>query len=175
MHRLAITIDCGGQCTVVSSFQAHHCEDLVSELGIPQCNQAQCSPRLYNLSACTNAENEVNIIDITIQNSVIDVTAEQPQANTPTTVLRTMEQSQASSTTTVPRTMEQTQASTEAQNVSCTTNSLPVATETQYHIVIGILAGLVIVLLVMSIVPWVLICLKLNVTRGLKRHKQQAR
>ena len=98
MHSLAITINCGGQCTVASSFQAHQCEDLVNELGIPQCNQAECSPRLYNLSACTNAENEVNITDTTIQNSVIDSTAEQSQANTPT---RMMEQSQESSTATV--------------------------------------------------------------------------
>ena len=62
----------------------------------------------------------------------------------------------------------------EAQNVSCTAKPLS-STEVQYHVVIGALLGLLIVLLVMAIIPWIWICWRLKVNGRLKRDKQQAR
>ena len=55
--------------------------------------------------------------------------------------------------------MEQSQATTEAQP----------------RVVIGALVGLLVVLLVMAIFPWIWICWKFKVNKGLKRDKQQKR
>ena len=162
MHSLAITINCGGQCIVVSSFQAHQCEDLVNELGIPQCNQAECSPRLYNLSACTNVENEVNITDITIQNSV---TAEQSQARSTTTTLRRMEQPQESSTTTVLI----TETMKEPPLDNCNTNKQMTAVAP-----LAITIVILIVLLVIVSVTLIWTCWILK-TKGTRKSQNQYR
>ena len=55
MQSIGITIKCGGNCGLLSNFQNYQCVDLVNELGI-QCNQIQCSPRVYNLSMCISTE-----------------------------------------------------------------------------------------------------------------------
>ena len=159
-YGIGFAFDCSGQCNIASVFQDYQCIDLLDELGIQQCNQAQCSPRIYNLSACITAENRMIIGDTTIQTTVRDsvikdMTTEQSEASIPTTVYR-----------------EETTGRTEAQDVSCTTKLLH-ATEIQ--VVIGALVGLLVVLLVMAIIPWMWICWKLKVTGGLKRNKQQAR
>ena len=148
-------INCGGQCNLASSFQNQHCAELIQ-----QCNQAECNQRIYNLSTCISTETGIIITDMSIQPTVRDdikniTTMEQLQASIPNSVYKT-----------------ETTNRTEAQNVSPTTKAL---SNTEVQVVIGALAGLLMVLLVMAIILWIWICWWLKTKKGLKRGKQQAR
>ena len=159
MRSIGFAFDCSGQCNIASAFQDYQCIDLLNELGIQQCNQAECSPRIYNLSACINVENGIIIRDTTTQTTrdgiINDMAMEQSQAGTPTTVYNA-----------------ETTSRTEAQDVSCTTKPL---SSTEVQVIIGVLAGLLVMLLVMAVIPWIWIYWKLKVNGGLNRDKQQAR
>ena len=131
---VGITINCGSQCSLGSSFQYNgQCVDLFDELGIQQCTQAECNTRIYNLSITREFINEATPSDMSIQaNAMDDVTNDM-----------TMEQSQASIPTTVHR--PETTNRTEAQNACYTTKPL---SSSEVQVVIGVLVGLVMVLLV---------------------------
>ena len=156
MQGVGITVDCGAQCAITSNFQNYQCaQHLVNELGIQQCNQVQCSPIVYNLSICITEENGITIGDtttqITIRDGVInETTTRQPQTSSPTTVYR---------------------AETTNRIVSYTTKQL---SSTEEQLLIGALVGLLVVILVLSTIPWIWTCWKLKV-KGLKRDIRQAR
>ena len=91
IQNVGITINCGGQCGIVSSFMYSHCVDLFDELGIQRCIQAECNTRIYNLSI--TRENEITTSDMPIQSNAMDdvtndMTTEKIQANIPITVHR---------------------------------------------------------------------------------------
>ena len=96
-----IIINCGGQCTVASSFQNRYCAELIQ-----RCNQAECNQRLYNLSTCISAETGIIITDTPIQTNIRDavtteMTIEQTQESIPTTVKTTNKNVQVNSNQTV--------------------------------------------------------------------------
>ena len=111
MHTVGITMDCGGQCSLISNYQNDVCVNLFNELGIQQCNQTQCSPRVYNLCACNT------------EAGIITTTAEKPQTSTPTIcrnkiINRTV-------TTVITVTTANQPRSIEAQDISCTPTPTP--------------------------------------------------
>ena len=122
-------MNCGGLCTLSTAIQYGQC-DFFSTLGIQNCNQRQCRPKNYNLSACITTETAINPIS-----SISHIN---------TNSIATTEQSQAT-------------------------------TEAQLKVVIGALrlVGLLVVLLVMAIIPWIWICWKFKVNKGSKRDKEQ--
>jgi hypothetical protein len=88
----------------VTSSSNHLCGELIDELEI-ECNQAECSTRVYNLSACANVENGIivtgpgNIMPNqipTIDGNTNDMVMDQSQGSTPATEI----------TSTVTNTME---------------------------------------------------------------------
>ena len=155
-----ITIDCGGQCRPSSNFNYAQC-DFISALGIEHCNQGQCESKSYNLSTCITTGNEINTIYSAIQN-----------ANCHCSGPKTTEQPQATTTTIVHRAITETAGRTDAQDISCNTKPL---SSRGVQALVGALVGLVMVLLVMAIIPWIWICWKFKVNKGLKRDKQQKR
>jgi hypothetical protein len=166
-HEVGITFNCGGQCSFVTSSSNHLCGELIDELEI-ECNQAECSTRVYNLSACANVENGIivtgpgNIMPNqipTIDGNTNDMTMEQSQAATTTSV-------------TVHSTTTETTSRIETQDVSCATKPL---SSREVQAVIGALVGLVVVLLVMATIPWIWICWRSKVNKGPKGDKQQIR
>ena len=163
MQGIGFTFNCGAQCSLTSYLLNEQCVDLINELGLQQyCSQTECSPRVYNLSACITPETGITIrdtlIQTTVRDSVInDLTTGQSQASTPTTVYRT-----------------ETTSRTDGQNISCTSKPFS-GKEAQHHAVIGALVGLVMVLVVMAIIPWIWICWRFKLKGGLQRDKQQAR
>ena len=163
---IGITFGCNGQCTITTQFQDNQCVNRFKELGI-HCNQTECSPRNFDLSACITAENE-----ITTTNQNCNCQCSTRSNRDAVTSGIAVVQSKASTSTMVYRT--ETTSRTEAQNVSCTIQPLS-STEAQCHRIIGALAGLVMVLLVMAIIPWIWICWRFKLNRGLKRDIQQAR
>ena len=165
MRDVGIIVDCSDQCRPASSFQYGLCIDLFNTLGIEQCNLESCSSVVYNLSGCITEETGITT---TSQNAVCQCSSDREAV--PNDI--TMGQSQVGTSTVIYRT--ETINKTEAQNVSCTTKPLS-STEAQCHRIIGALAGLVVVLLVMAIRPWIWICWRLNANGGLERDKQQAR
>ena len=64
---IGITFGCNGQCTITTQFQDNQCVNRFKELGI-HCNQTECSPRNFDLSACITAENETTTANTTNQN-----------------------------------------------------------------------------------------------------------
>ena len=159
---VGITVDCGGTCSFTTSAQTHWCQDLINQLRVQQCNQADCNPTVYNLSACITAENGINTTYTTNQNANCQCNRDRDAATN------------SIATTYIPTNVYRTGTinRTEAQNVLCTTKPL---FNTEAQVVIGSLVGLVMVLLVMAIIPWTWICWKSKVNRELKRDKQQAR
>ena len=163
MDGVGITFECNGQCTLTSSFSNNQCVDHINALGI-QCNQTECSPRDYDLSACITGETEISIPP-TNHTTICRCSIDRDAVTNDIAV----EPSQASTSTTVYRT--EIANRTEAQNVSCTTKPLS-STEAQCHIVIGVLVGLLVVLLVMAVIPWICMCWRFK-SKG-KRDIQQA-
>ena len=157
---ITIGIDCGGQCRSSSSYLYGQCVDFFSALGIQDCNQGQCESKIYNLSACITTETAIN------------PTSSTNHVNTNS--IATTEQSQATTTTTVYRSITETAGRTDAQDISCTTK--PLSTR-EVQALIGALVGLVMVLLVMAIIPWIWICwkFKVNNIKRPKGDKQQIR
>ena len=161
MGNVRITIDCGDQCRPSSSYLYDQCVDFFSALGIEDCNQGQCESKIYSLSACITMENEINTTYSANQN-----------ANCQCSGPKTTEQPQATTTTIVHRAITETAGRTDAQDISCNTKPL---SSREVQALIGALVGLVMVLLVMAIIPWIWICWKFKVNKGLKRDKQQKR
>ena len=159
---VGIIVDCGNQCTLASSFLYHgQCTDLFSALGIQRCNQQECSPKIYNLSACITAETEINTMYTTNQNANC-------QCNRDRDAVTNSIASTYIPTINVYRT--DTINRTEAQNINCTTKPQS-NKEGQYQVIIRALVGLLAVLLVVVIIPWIWICWK--VTGGLNRNNNR--
>ena len=73
MQYVGIVMNCGGLCTLSTAIQYGQC-DFFSTLGIQNCNQRQCRPKIYNLSACITTETTetVNTIETTSTTSTLD-------------------------------------------------------------------------------------------------------
>ena len=157
MQSIGIVMNCGGLCTLSTAIQYGQC-DFFSTLGIQNCNQRQCRPKNYNLSACITTETAINPTSST--------------SHVNTNSIATTEQPQTTTTTIVHRAITETAGRTDAQDISCTTKPL---SSREVQALIGALVGLVMVLLVMAIIPWIWICWKFKVNKGPKRDKQQKR
>ena len=195
--RIGIAIECGGQCTFATELLYTFCENFLDELGIEQCNQAACTQRSYNLTFIT-AENRITNANTTNQScncpenssdrnaTANDMTMGQSQEHTTTTVYRaettyktdtvtgampTVEQPQKCTPTIIYRT--ETTYKTEPQNSSFTAKSIQPSTS--IVVSLGVLIGLLTVLLLVAVIPWIWVCWQLKVNRGQKWDKQQER
>ena len=166
MQWIGIIINCSGNCSLASSFQNYQCVDLFNELGIQQCNQASCTPRTYNLSACITPETGL-------------------RTYTPTTT----ETINNNATATTVNSSEYDTHTAEIQDASCNpiringTEMIPITCISRRNpqqlsntvAVLGALVGLLMVLLVVTIIPWIRIWWRLKLKGGLQRGIQQAR
>ena len=166
MQSIGITINCSGNCSLASSFQNYQCVDLFNELGIQQCNQASCSPRTYNLSAC-----------------ITPVTGLKTNAPTTTETIKNIV------TTTAANTNEYDTHRVETLDVGCNpirmngTEMIPITCTSRRNIqqlsntvaALGVLVGLLMMLLVVTIIPWIWIWWRLKLKGGLQRDIKQAR
>ncbi len=119
--------------------------------------------KIYNLSVCITTETEINPTSSTNYISTNSIPrTDQSQATTTIIIYSTIK-----GTVTAER--------TEDQNVSYTTTKPLSNREAQLEAVIGALAGLVVVLLVMAIIPWIWICWRSKVNQEPKGDKQQIR
>ena len=145
MESVGIILNCSDQCSLESSFYSNHSINLFNELAI----------QYHNLSECITFEinNITRDKPITVENET-HITREDSQASAPaTTVTETMERNGT-------------------QDISCIINPL---SSREVKAVIGALVGLVVVLLVTTILPWMWIWWRLKLKDRLKRNKQQAR
>ena len=64
ISNFGIIVDCGDQCGPASSFPYNgQCANLFNTLGIVNCNQPECSQRVYDLSACITTDTATNNTD----------------------------------------------------------------------------------------------------------------
>ena len=149
MHSVGIIVNYGGDCSSVSDFSDIRCRDFLNEFSI-QCNQAPCSPRVYNLSACiiearlttTDTRNQtlVNQCSNDMNVNTDTISDELPQAHTPTTVCR-YDIANRTVTTTVTVTATYQPQSLEPQGVSCmpspTSSIIPTSTTSTINVSSG--------------------------------------
>ena len=193
MDSIGVTVRCGSQCNFGSSLQNNMCGDLYSEFGIQQCNQASCSPRIYNLSACVNeATRNTTRVSPTVPNEPLtpcecdtpgsgdpddftnDMTIEQPQICTPTTVYRTETVNKTVTTSVTVTTCQDvsTTVTTSMLSTTITTNSNTTSNISSAVLALGALVGLLLVLLVIITTAWIW---QLKMKRELKILLQQSR
>ena len=182
MSSVGVTFGCGGQCNFVSSLRNHLCGDLYSELGIQQCGQASCNPRIYNLSTCiSEATSDKDSVSQTAPNDPLtpnvpgsgdgddftnDMTTEQLQICTPTTVYRTVLTSVTVSTYQDVSTTPSMPSNTTNINSNTTPNMSSAV------LALGVLVGLLMVLLVIITTAWIW---QLKMKRELKSLLRQSR
>ena len=162
MQSIGIIINCSGNCSLASSFQNHQCVDLYNELGIQQCNQASCTPRTYNLSACIIPENGFQTYVPTSPETI----ATAPTANTTEYDTHTAETQHVSNPIQINGTEMIPVMCISRRNTQQLSNTVAA---------LGALVGLLMVLLVVTIIPWIWIWWRLKLKGGLQRDIHQAR